>query len=308
MYLDPRDKTLYCQKNISNRYWPRCPLLEKLFNHNNLGLDLTSEILFPPNLVKPPQSQNHYEYRINAIKGLKQILDWWVSEELDDKLLCHYAYNYGPCLLRVCVLDQTLNILKTEFDYTNPATANELKDLWDKLTKSASKWDKSCPAKSRLPWVDPQMVEPVEVKRNAATLLYKLKQIGSLVQAYNGKQQGNKLDGEGGQGDNENEREIDSETKEQAWRDEAPEYITNADAVRMAVDKISSSGLSKLLRKPGNTIRWMRNKETRRSKVHTQDFKKYILKLKVTDEFSEAAFKQRERQQEIDSQKRNTGR
>ncbi|MCP4611795.1 MAG: hypothetical protein GY845_24090 [Planctomycetes bacterium] len=98
-----------------------------------------------------------------------------------------------------------------------------------------------------------------------------------------------------------------TKTKEQAWRDEAPEYIPNADAVRIANDKISASGLSKLLRKPGNNIRWMRNKETRRSKVHTQDFKQYIKNLKSVGEFSEAVFKQRERQEEIDRQKRNTG-
>lgn len=112
---------------------------------------------------------------------------------------------------------------------------------------------------------------------------------------------------EDGQGENDNDREIDSETKEQTWRDETPEYIPNADAVRMADGKISPPGLSKLLRKPGNIIRWMRNKETRRSKVHTQDFKQYIKNLKSVSEFSEAVFKQRERQEEIDRQKRNTG-
>jgi len=110
-----------------------------------------------------------------------------------------------------------------------------------------------------------------------------------------------------GQSRNDKDREIDSETREHAWRDEAPEYVPNADAVRMANGKISAPALSKLLRKPGNTIRWMRNKKIRRSKVHAQDFKRYIRNLKSADEFSEAVFKQRERQKEIDSHKRNIG-
>lgn len=110
-----------------------------------------------------------------------------------------------------------------------------------------------------------------------------------------------------GQSKNDKDHEIDSETREQAWRDEAPEYIPNSDAIRMAGDKISMPTLSKHLRKPSNTIRWMQNKQIRRSKVHVQDFKKYIKNLKSVDEFSETAFKQRKRQKEIDSHKRNTG-
>jgi len=112
--------------------------------------------------------------------------------------------------------------------------------------------------------------------------------------------------GKGGQDRNDYYREIDSRTREQAWRDEAPEYISNADAVRMADDKISLPNLSKLLRKRGNIIRWMRNRETRRSKVNIQDFRKYMKKLKSSDEFSEAAFKQQERRKAIDQQKRST--
>ena len=110
-----------------------------------------------------------------------------------------------------------------------------------------------------------------------------------------------------GQSRNDNDREIDSETREQAWRDEAPEYIPNAGALRMAGGKISMPTLSKHLRKQGNTIRWMRNKEIRRSKVQAQDFMQYIRNLKSADEFSETVFEQRERQKEIDSHKRTMG-
>ncbi|MBA7714560.1 hypothetical protein ES703_123586 [subsurface metagenome] len=111
-----------------------------------------------------------------------------------------------------------------------------------------------------------------------------------------------------GQSKTDNDHEIDSETREQAWRDEVPEYVPNSDAVKMADNKISMPTLSKCLRKAGNTIRWMRNKKSRRSKVHIQDFKKYIKSLKSLDEFSEAVFKQqRERQKGIDSHKIKTG-
>lgn len=57
------------------------------------------------------------------------------------------------------------------------------------------------------------------------------------------------------QSKNDNDCEIDSKTREQAWRDIAPEYIPNSDAVKMGVDKISLSTLSKHLRKPSNSPR-----------------------------------------------------
>ncbi|TKJ33062.1 MAG: hypothetical protein CEE38_21525 [Planctomycetes bacterium B3_Pla] len=111
-----------------------------------------------------------------------------------------------------------------------------------------------------------------------------------------------------GQSRSDDDREIDSKTKEHAWRKEAPEYIPNADAVRMNNSKISMPALSKLLRKSDNTIRWMHNKKTHRSMVHAWDFKKYIRNRKSADGFSEAAFKQQqERKEEIDSRKRNMG-
>ena len=106
--------------------------------------------------------------------------------------------------------------------------------------------------------------------------------------------------------------EIDSLTKEQQWRDDAPRYIPNAIAVKMANGKIYLPGLSKLLRKQGNFIRWMRNKQTRRAKVHMNDFLRYIKSVesrnvKSPDDFSEAVFEQRERQAEIDQNKKTFG-
>ncbi len=111
-----------------------------------------------------------------------------------------------------------------------------------------------------------------------------------------------------GQSRSDDDREIGSKTREQAWRDEAPEYVANAAAVRMANDKISMPALSKLLRKSGNTIRWMQNKKIRRSKVHAQDFEKFARNRKSQDGLTEAALKQvLERKKEIDSRKRKLG-
>jgi hypothetical protein len=100
------------------------------------------------------------------------------------------------------------------------------------------------------------------------------------------------------------DKEIDSSTNEQPWRDDTSDYIPNANAIKMSGNKISAPNLSKLLRKSGNTIRWMQNKETRRAKVHTQDFNRYIKNLKTIDNFSDAAFEQQIRQEEIDRKKR----
>jgi hypothetical protein len=98
--------------------------------------------------------------------------------------------------------------------------------------------------------------------------------------------------------------EIDSKTKKQKWRDVAPDYLPSAKAITMADSKISAPALSKLLRKQGNLVRWMCNEETKRSKVHTQDFMAYIKSIKTQDEFSEATF----RKAEIDKKKAATGR
>jgi hypothetical protein len=102
--------------------------------------------------------------------------------------------------------------------------------------------------------------------------------------------------------------EIDSLTKEQQWRDNTPEYIPNTDAIKMVEKKISAPDLSKLLRKSGNAIRWMYNEEIKRCKVHTQDFMRHLKIKKNSGGFSEEAFKQRARQEEIDQHKRNSGR
>jgi hypothetical protein len=113
---------------------------------------------------------------------------------------------------------------------------------------------------------------------------------------------------EDGQSTSGHDRETDSQTREQTWRDQAPEYLSNSNAVKIARNKLSAPALSKLLRKPGNTVRWMRNTKTRRSRVHAQDFKRYLRNQKFPDEFTEAAFiRQQEIKKEIDARKKETG-
>ena len=67
--------------------------------------------------------------------------------------------------------------------------------------------------------------------------------------------------------------------KEIPWRDDAPEFITNSEAVRLPDDTLSLSTLSRLLT-PDGPIRYMRKYSATgrptRCKVHVQDFQNYI--------------------------------
>jgi len=79
------------------------------------------------------------------------------------------------------------------------------------------------------------------------------------------------------------------ESKEQLWIDDAPDYIMNSDAVKLAEfanRKISLSALSKLLESDG-PIRYMRKRRPLRCKVHVGDFiafMKTLPKIKASDE------------------------
>ena len=105
------------------------------------------------------------------------------------------------------------------------------------------------------------------------------------------------------------DKEIDSATKQQQWRDDAPEYMPNGAAIKMAGNKIPyPSFLTRVLQRQGNVIRWMHNKKSNKTKVCTQDFLNYLKTLKTsTSSFSEEAFEQRERQTQIDLQKQLQG-
>jgi len=96
--------------------------------------------------------------------------------------------------------------------------------------------------------------------------------------------------------------------KEQPWRDDAPEYITNTEATKLTDGKLSLSRLSKILT-PEGQIRYMRKGQ--RCQVHLQDFRAYA-KMLGEDMFSERAFeayfKQTEAcKEQIDQGKRATG-
>ena len=162
---------------------PRCPLLEEIFNDAATSFD---DIYYPPNFTKPPQTKNHREYKIQAIKGLISVLNWWVQEEVESGKLVFwfYAYSYGPCKLRVNVANHgnTISNLITEFNYSHPAIATELRDLWHNLQEKAIEWDNSARGvqKSQC-WIDPRRLNPVRVKQAVAALLHKLRHVGSLV-------------------------------------------------------------------------------------------------------------------------------
>lgn len=186
-YIPKYHDALYCYKHIdkeflSKGFLPRCPLLEKVFNDTATSFD---DIYYPPKFTKPPQPKSHSEYKVSAISQLISVLNWWARENVNDpKLLCFYAYSYGPCKLRtiIAVGGNTLDNLITEFNYSHPAIAAELKELASNLVKKATDWD----AQARLVqqsqcWIDPKLLNPVQVKEAAAALLHKLRHIGSLV-------------------------------------------------------------------------------------------------------------------------------
>jgi hypothetical protein len=103
----------------------------------------------------------------------------------------------------------------------------------------------------------------------------------------------------------------DAETKEQPWRDDAPDYMENSEAVSIFTgSKMPLPTLSNMLRKPGNAIRWMR--KGRRSKVHIGDFGNYAKRHYVSDELAneiaDEVLADREAQQEQENlHKRKTG-
>ena len=77
-----------------------------------------------------------------------------------------------------------------------------------------------------------------------------------------------------------------SETKEQPWEDDNPDYMPNSEAIVTFTDnKLSLPRLTKKLNKSENTIRFMRNGH--RCKVHIGDFIGYCKKRFVNDKFAQ---------------------
>ena len=91
---------------------------------------------------------------------------------------------------------------------------------------------------------------------------------------------------------------IDAETNRHKWQDDAPDYQSKADALKIADGKVTEKKLRDHLRTKGNTIRWMYNEKSHRCKVHRQDWKHFWKILQTTDPFSEAAFKKMEERKE----------
>lgn len=103
--------------------------------------------------------------------------------------------------------------------------------------------------------------------------------------------------------DQYHENDSKTQTMIVEWNDDCPEYIPNADAVKLCEGKISLSLLSKRLTPDGN-IRYMRKGQ--RCKVHVQDFRRFALTLQeeITDEKIDSYLKGvEERKKEIQKQK-----
>ncbi|HLB75002.1 MAG TPA: hypothetical protein VJJ98_13355 [Sedimentisphaerales bacterium] len=154
--------------------------MEKVFNDTNTSLD---DIYYPPKFSKPPQPKSHTEYKLTAIRQLVNVLGWWVKEDGNDpRLLCYYAYSYAACGLRANIVDGWLDSLITEFNYSHPAIAAELKERASDLVKKAVDWDARAELVQQSQcWINPKRLNPVQVKKAAAALLYKLRHVGSLV-------------------------------------------------------------------------------------------------------------------------------
>ncbi|MBL7146799.1 MAG: hypothetical protein ISS76_21345 [Phycisphaerae bacterium] len=100
-------------------------------------------------------------------------------------------------------------------------------------------------------------------------------------------------------------------TKKQQWRDDAPDYMRNSEAiVNFTRGKMVLSKLTKLLNEPENKIRFMR--KGRRCKVHIGDFRDYASQHyigdKLADEIADERLAERDFQKaEEDCHKEKTG-
>lgn len=196
-YRDP-SRYLFCHKNRAYRggtkgMIPRCRLLDKHFNDPDISGEV-EDIFLPPNWVRPPQPQSHEDYKVQAIGELIKILNWWVAEKVDPEDFEHpvfwfYAYADGACMRRLTAVVNYISNLITELNWSNPATAAEIKQLWDNLCEKAKEWDSLTRTliREQQCWIDlrrPHLkfgYNPIEVKQAAAALLYKLRLIGSLI-------------------------------------------------------------------------------------------------------------------------------
>ena len=206
MWCDPEDRHLYCHERLGKGMQPRCPAMEWMFNDTAASFEDT---FYPPDFTKPPQPRTHREYKLRAIDGLRGVLKWWIEETVEPErpVYWFYAYSYAPCKRRAIVAGggNTIHNLITEFNYSHPAVAAELEDLWHNLNTKAIEWDESARGLQQSQcWIDPHRLDPVRVKEAAAQLLHKLRIVGSLVKA--------EQEADGGKGD----------TKEQPSADDTP--------------------------------------------------------------------------------------
>ena len=97
--------------------------------------------------------------------------------------------------------------------------------------------------------------------------------------------------------------ETDLSTREQKWRDNAPGYDGLSTGLKMIESKMKVWGLYDFLRTQGNPIRWMQDKNKRRTKVNLEDMKQYKKVLKKSYELGEKILKQRDKQSKTNAGK-----
>jgi len=200
--------SLYCHK-IDKKYLlkgflPRCRLLEEVFNYSKCSTSV-SDIFFPPDFPAPKKSKNHTEYKLANTSQLISYLNFWINEKVEpeNKIFWFYAYSTSPCKRRFALIENLLGDLITEFNFNNPAIATEIKELTKELRDKVKEWDDyNDLAKQTEQWIDPHhsRYSLFEVKEAAASLIYKLQHVGSMVREEQ------KPPEEAGQGCSKNEK------------------------------------------------------------------------------------------------------
>jgi hypothetical protein len=174
-----------------------------------------------------------------------------------------YAYSYGPCKRRVAIVNYILDDLITEFNFSHPAIAAELKELASNLKKKAIEWDEHAHlSQQSQQWIDPSRLNPIEVKGAAAALCYKLRQIGSMVRE---EKQNADLDSGGKVG----------ETKQKKRRKKTPPQLLKETRERHAAQEltknpnITAEKLGKMLECDKSTIVRLKAWQNRRTLAYS---------------------------------------
>jgi len=200
----PKHQHPYCNQNQGDRVWPRCPILEKVFNRemfNNEALNYTTnafdDIFYPPKFIRPSNQENPRERIITTIGQVIKVLDWWVNEKVEpsNSAFWYYAYSHIPCYRRVLKsgIDFAIGGLIKKYKFTQPAIATKLEKLIHNLAEKTTEWDNSVRQKQESQsWIykSPSKAiyfNPIEVKRAVAALRNELWDIDRYLKSLKNK-------------------------------------------------------------------------------------------------------------------------